>query len=463
LKRAPTLGWAALVVALSGVELGCAVAPAESGAPDGSTPEPPAGPDLPADVLVRLRALSPAELPAARPDPTNAYADDLQAAKLGHALFFDSRFSGPLLDSDNDGAPGTLGLQGDVGKVSCQGCHNAGAGFLDNRSPRGQISLASGWTRRRTPSLLDMGQATILAWDGRRDTAYNQIFGVIESPLEFNSSRLFVAQQLARYYQDEYEAIFGALPALDAYESLEASDAGCAELPADPVVERCPKPGHDDPEVVQILVNMGKAIGAYERHLGCGPSRFDAWLHGDADALGADEQAGAVVFVKAGCDTCHAGPAFSDQKFYNVGAANLQPNFIEPYDDPGAAAGLVAAVADPLNARGPYSDGDDGRLDFVGDDVSALEGAFRTPGLRCVSRRPSFLHAGQKRSIEDVILLFNRGGDSLGFRGTKDPLMVPLGLSDEERAQLAAFLRALDGPGPHPEWLATPALPGLEP
>jgi cytochrome c peroxidase len=448
--------WTALVALCSSVDLGCAGSPPESGEPASSTPEAPAGPDLPADVLTRLQALSPAQLPAARPDPTNAWADDAQAALFGQALFFDPRFSGPLLDSDNDGAPGTLGLQGEVGKVSCQSCHDARAGFLDNRSPRGQISLASSWTRRRTPSLLDMGQATILAWDGRRDTAYNQIFGVIESPIEFNSSRLFVAQQIVRYYAAQYEAIFGALPALDTYELLEPSDAGCAELPADPVAQRCPKPGHDDPEVAQILVNMGKAIGAYERHLTCGPSRFDAWLHGDLDALSPEESAGAVVFVKAGCDTCHSGPGFSDQQFHNVGAANLQPNFIEPFDDPGAAEGLAGALADPLNSRGVYSDGDDGRLDLVGQDVSALEGAFRTPGLRCVSRRPSFLHAGQKRSIEDVILLFNRGGDSVGFRGTKADLMVPLGLSDQERAQLAAFLRALDGPGPEPKWLAAP-------
>jgi cytochrome c peroxidase len=463
LKSGSGRRWATLVVLCSIVDLGCAASPEESSAPDSSTPGVPAGPNLPADLLARLQALSPAELPGPRPDPTNAWADDERASALGQSLFFDPRFSGPLLDSDNDGAPGTLGLQGEVGKVSCQGCHDAQAGFLDNRSARGQISLASSWTRRRTPSLLDMGQATILTWDGRRDTAYNQIFGVIESPIEFNSSRLFVAQQINRYYKAQYEAIFGALPSLDAYERLEPSDAGCAELPVDPVAERCPKPGHDDPEVVQILVNIGKAIGAYERHLTCGPSRFDAWLHGDLEALSAEESAGAVVFVKAGCDTCHSGPALSDQQFHNVGAANLQPNFIEPFDDSGAAEGLAGALADPLNSRGIHSDGDDGRLDFVGDDLSALEGAFRTPGLRCVSRRPSFLHAGQKRSIEDVILLFDRGGDSLGFRGTKDELMVPLGLTAEERAQLAAFLRALDGPGPDAEWLATPALPGTEP
>ena len=60
-----------------------------------------------------------------------------------------------------------------------------------------------------------------------------------------------------------------------------------------------------------------------------------------------------------------------------------------------------------------------------------------------------------------MILLFNRGGDTFGFRGSKDVLMLPLNLSDDERAQLAAFLRALDGPGPDPEWLTSPELPGL--
>jgi cytochrome c peroxidase len=426
-------------------------------ADEGEGPPHPA-PD--ADPLyARLLALSPPELPRARPDPTNAWADDRGAAALGHKLFFDPRFSGPLLEDDHDGTPNTLGLQGETGRVSCESCHVATSGFLDTRSARRQISLGSGWTRRRSPSLLDFGQTSVLMWDGRRDTAYNQIFGVIESPLEFNSSRLFVAQQMARFYADEYEAVFGPLPPLDAYEPLGAADAGCAELPEDQVHDRCPKPGHDDDAVIRVVVNMGKAIGAYERLISCGPSRFDAWMGGDAAALTPEEQAGAYVFVKAGCDSCHAGPFLSDQAFHNVGAANVVFNFVEPFDDPGAAAGVPAAHDDRLNARGPFSDGDDGRLDAVAPDDPRLVGAFRTPALRCVSRRPSFMHAGQMRSLEDVISFFNDGGDTHGFQGTKDPLVVPLGLTDDERAELAAFLRALDGSGPDPELLRAPDLP----
>jgi cytochrome c peroxidase len=299
-------------------------------------------------------------------------------------------------------------------------------------------------------------------WDGRRDTAYNQVFGVIENPLEFNSSLLFVAQQIIRFYRAPYEELFGPLPALDGYETIEAPQAGCEEMPEDQVHDRCIKPGRDDDDVLGIIANMGKAIGAYERGLSCGPSRFDAWMHGDLAALDADEQAGAVLFVQHGCDECHSGPALTDQAFHNVGAANRLPNFIEPFEDPGAAVGLREALDDRLNSRGPFSDADDGRLDGLDPDDPALLGAFRTPGLRCVNRRPSFMHAAQVRSLDDAVRLFVKGGDSTGFVGEKDPRMVPLDIDSDERAQLVAFLRALEGPGPDAAAIAEPILPGTE-
>lgn len=420
---------------------------------------PPMVPDVSPEILARLQALSPSPRPAPPPDPTNRFADDPRAIALGHQLFFDPRFSGPLLSEDHDGTPGTLGLQGEPGRVSCENCHLATADFLDARSSRRQISLGSGWTRRRAPSLLEFGWTSVLMWDGRRDTAYNQVFGVIDNPLEFNSSRLFVAQQIERYYRAPYEAIFGPMPSLAAYAALDPGEAGCSEMPDDELTGRCPKPGHDDDPVLEIVVNMGKAIAAYERQLTCGPSRFDAWVHGDPDALTAEEQAGAVLFVELGCDDCHSGPAFSDQRFYNVGVANRLPNFVEPYEDPGAAAGLREAVVDPLNARGRFSDGDDGRLDGLDPDDPAMLGAFRTPSLRCVGRRPSFMHAGQVRSLDDAVRFFVRGGDASGFLGEKDPRIVPLSVDSGQREQLVAFLRALDGAGPDAVLTAAPELP----
>ena len=113
-------------------------------------------------------------------------------------------------------------------------------------------------------------------------------------------------------------------------------------------------------------------------------------------------------------------------------------------NDRGAAAGLAASIADPLNVRGKYSDGDDGRLP---DAVPAgSEGAFRTPTLRCVARRPSFLHTAQLRTLTDVVAFFDRGGDRAGYPGTNE--LVPLRLSADEQQDLVAFLQTLDGPGP---------------
>ena len=58
---------------------------------------------------------------------------------------------------DDDGLPGTLGTQGQSGRVSCASCHVPASGsFVDTRSPRGQLSLAASWTPRRTPALLDL-------------------------------------------------------------------------------------------------------------------------------------------------------------------------------------------------------------------------------------------------------------------------------------------------------------------
>jgi cytochrome c peroxidase len=405
----------------------------------------------------KLNDLSPETLPGPKDDPTNRYLDDPRTAVLGQRFFFDPRFSGPLLDEANTGIPGTLGVQGETGKVACAGCHVPQSGFLDSRSPRRQISLGSSWTRRRAPSLLNVAQAEFLMWDGRRDAAYSQPFTPIEDALEFNSSRLFVAQQISRLYRQDYEAIFGPLPNLDAYEELAPADAGCAELPAEVPHAPCPKQGQDDDDVTRVVVNLGKAIQAFTRKIECGRSRFDQWMDGDDQALTDSEQAGALLFVgKAGCTTCHRGPYFSDQEFHNIG---LHPDFqffIVAFDDPGASAGLAAMREDPLNSKGAFSDGYDGRQETMPPDPRQL-GSFRTPSLRCVNRRPSFMHTGQFRSLEDVVIFFNRGGDPDGFLGVSENL--PRGLTDGERVDLVAFLRALDGDGPDPELTVSPELP----
>jgi cytochrome c peroxidase len=447
----------------------------------GACASPSTSTTISADEWAELEKLSPAPaLPPPPADPSNRVADDPAAAALGQKLFFDPAFSGALLESDNDGQHAGVGLQGETGKVSCASCHLPESGFVDTRTVHGQLSLAAGWTHRRTPSILDVAHAKLLMWDGRFDSLQRQALAVFESPLEANSSRLFFAQQIARNYAEPYRAVFGSDPAvvLDAsYPQPEATSAGCSlELtssttPDDDCSEgtRSGVPGAADYDalddarkraITTIVLDAGKAIAAYERLLSCGPSRFDAFMHGDETALTESEQRGAALFVgKAKCASCHSGPLLSDQLFHNVGMfPKLVSGAFLRKDDAGAEAGFAKVMADPLNVRGEYSDGDDGRL--PASIEPAMRGAFRTPMLRCASQRPSFMRDGQLRSLEAVVTFFNEGGHKqpgvpanavIGYLGETE--IEPLGLDEQEVADLVAFLEALDGPGPAPELL----------
>lgn len=424
---------------------------------------------LSAQERMALGDLSPAVLPAPPADVSNKYADDPGAAALGKRFFFETAFSGKLLDGDDDGSENTLGRQGEAGKVACAGCHVPSAGFLDNRTLGQEISLAAGWGRRRTPSLLDVGQAKLLMWDGRHDALYNQPFGPIESPVEMNSSRLFVAEQVFALYRADYEAVFGPLPPLDnaaRFPKLDAARTGCQPSTVDPDTTcngtKHGMPGDgaefdsltsvDQDAVTQVVVNVGKALGAYERLLDCGPSRFDSWMAGNQNALSAAEQRGAALFVGRGkCSACHSGPYFSDQKFHNVG---LQPGTVavvfNDQGDQGAIAGLGAALTDPLNVSGKFSDGDDQRLPAAVD--TSMLGAFRTPSLRCSSRRPTFMHTGQIKGLANAVAFFVQGGNAFGYPGMNE--LTPLELTEQDQADLVAFISALDGPGPNAQLLS---------
>jgi cytochrome c peroxidase len=414
-----------------------------------------------------LAPQSPETLPPPPPDESSRLADDPRAAALGQRFFFDPGFSGQLIDSDNNGSPGTLGVQGQTGKVACVGCHVPEAGFGDDRSPRHQIPLGAMWGLRRVKPLLDVGQSKLLMWDGRADAMYNQAFIPLELPAEMNSARLFVAEQIYQRYRNDYEALFGSMPPLgDAtrFPALTAAQAGCQPVSGSAATLRCHgKPGDqaefdgmqpsDQDLVTQVVVNMGKALGAYERLLTCGPARFDQWMHGNASAMTGSEQHGAVVFVRSGCPLCHSGPYFSDQQFHNVG---LEPSpVVSAFSDrnePGAAVGLPEILGNPLNTRSKFSDGYDGRLpSTVG---VSMDGAFRTPSLRCVATRPSFMHTGQYRALADVVAFFSRGGDQQGFPGTSQNWAR--NLSDEDAADLVSFLQTLDGPGPDAKLLSAP-------
>jgi cytochrome c peroxidase len=81
--------------------------------------------------------------------------------------------------------------------------------------------------------------------------------------------------------------------------------------------------------------------------------------------------------------------------------------------------------------------------------------AFKTPTLRNVSLTPPYMHDGSVATLEEVIDLYDRGG---GDVPNKSKLVYPLNLTNAEKADLVAFLKALNGnvpqvslPKMHPE------------
>jgi len=64
------------------------------------------------------------------------------------------------------------------------------------------------------------------------------------------------------------------------------------------------------------------------------------------------------------------------------------------------------------------------------------------------------MHTGQFLTLEETVAFFGRGGEQFGFPGKNE--LANVDLSVKERADLTAFLQALEGPGPDPKLLAKP-------
>ncbi len=79
------------------------------------------------------------------------------------------------------------------------------------------------------------------------------------------------------------------------------------------------------------------------------------------------------------------------------------------------------------------------------------KGKFRTAPLRYLSYTAPYMHNGVFYTLEEVVDFYDRGGfDEEGrttlFPENKSKLIKPLGLTDDEKAALVAFLEAMSGP-----------------
>jgi cytochrome c peroxidase len=392
------------------------------------------------DEVVTLRGLWIGSLPALPPDLSNKVADDERATALGQRLFFDTRLS------MND-------------KVACASCHLPSLGFQDSRS----LGQGVGTTTRRTMPIAGTAYSPWLFWDGHKDSQWAQALGPLESAVEHGGSRTQYAHLIYQHYRAEYEELFGPLP--------ELSDPARFPASAGPVTDPSARNRWEDmapadrDAITRVYANLGKAIAAYERKIVPGPSRFDryveALLKGDPAgmraALSTDEVAGLRLFVgKAQCLNCHNGPLLTNNDFHNTGVPAV-PGL--PLDT-GRALGLRQVLSDEFNCLSAYSDAAPEECDelrFAKADDHALEGQFKPPSLRGVAERAPYMHAGQFTGLREVLDHYNRAPAAPAGHSE----LKPLNLSEQELAQLEAFLRSLSGALSTPPDLLAPPTPAV--
>ena len=338
----------------------------------------------------------PEALPVAR---GNRYADDVRAAELGRAIFFDQGFA-------------------TIPEVSCATCHSPSLAFGDgHRTP--QVILGSPGPRNSPSLLVSARLEGFFLWDGRADSLWSQPLGALENPIEMGTTRLAIAHRIAdeAAYRSAYEAIFGALPPLDDLERFPASGMpGTASWEAMTTEDR--------DAIDRIVANVGKALEAYLRRIVSGPSPVDRYLDGDRDAIPPDARRGLARFVESGCTSCHSGPMLTDERFHAG----------REMEDRGRALGIEQLLESPFNSEGPYFDHDAGDpLELPLGPEARDEHAFRTPSLRNVSLTAPYEHDGS-RSLEEI----------LAARGIL--------YEEGDEVVIDAFLAQLVGDPPPAEW-----------
>lgn len=161
--------------------------------------------------------------------------------------------------------------------------------------------------------------------------------------------------------------------------------------------------------------NTSKALAQWFRRLYSADSRYDRYARHMLQMNDA-ELRGMVIFLteKGDCFHCHMPPLFSDNMFHNIGLDSLP------------------AGAD----RGRYN------VTLSTNDM----GLLKTPTLRNVSVTAPYMHDGRFATLEEVVEHYNSG---VKRPVTVDPIMTKpgkeygLGLSEQEKADLVAFLLAL--------------------
>ena len=156
-----------------------------------------------------------------------------------------------------------------------------------------------------------------------------------------------------------------------------------------------------------------KAIATFERTVLSGNSPYDRYKKGNKQAMSPEQVHGmSVFFEKAKCDKCHEGANFTLNAYANLGIGT---------DKADPDVGRFAVTKDPRDW-----------------------GVFKTPTLREIEHTAPYMHDGSLKTLEEVVDFYNKGGIK---NRNLDQNIKELKLTDQEKKDLVAFMKALSGEG----------------
>ena len=200
--------------------------------------------------------------------------------------------------------------------------------------------------------------------------------------------------------------------------------------------------------------DAGRAVAAFEKSLVAPRTSFDEYLDalhkGDASKAAeypVEARRGLILFLDKGrCVFCHNGPLLSDGEFHDTGLISSGSSA----PDSGRYGGIMELRKNPFNLLGEYSTDPDGaaadRTRRLKRD-SRMWGAFRTPGLRGISRTAPYFHDGSRSNLDEVVRFYSRRQNArpvhqgAGHHGER--LVEALGLTPAEESLLVQFLKTL--------------------
>ena len=318
---------------------------------------------------------------------------DAAQIALGEKLFFDRRLS--------------------INRtISCAMCHVPAQGFTVNELATA-VGVEGRTVKRNAPTLLNVGYLDVLFHDSRENRLSQQVWSPLLAHNEMaNPSVGYVIENLKSW--PDYPRLFDS--ALGRPISMES---------------------------------VGAALAAYQNSLVAGGSAFDHYYYGkNESALTPAAKRGLTLFTgKARCVSCHTigqdAALFTDQSLHNTGlgyqASMSSGQRIRKSElAPGTTIEYDLAYVAPSAERKPN---DLGRYEVTENPADRWK--YRTPSLRNVALTRPYMHDGSLSTLADVVAFYNGGGIE---NELLDPLITPLGLTDQEQADLVSFLHSLTSP-----------------